>query len=300
MWTEETLRLGDLELKLVPAIGGRLMDAVYKGTSLLFQNPDLVTHLPDLMRLDQLPSRAPHIPFPLWGGEKTWIAPESDWPNGAPYAVLDSGAYTFSRDNNHSATMVSPTCPETGLQIKRVVTLSGADKWTIGHQVTNRGEVSRSVGLWSVSMTQSPASYFFRSQPGQSPRTLFGNPDNAVSFKEGIGQVACDSMREFKIGAHPTAGLAAARIPTEAGTFWLISRTDTPEETDNYAHGHALEFYNSGHYNYGELEWHSPMTNLQPGQSHSFELSHQVIMEKPNQTALEAYLCIESDQGLDQ
>ncbi len=28
--------------------------------------------------------------FPLLGGGKTWIAPESDWPAGAPHRDLDS------------------------------------------------------------------------------------------------------------------------------------------------------------------------------------------------------------------
>lgn len=110
-WTTTTIGQGDLELILNPDIGGRLMDVVFKGESLLFQNPDLLEHQPDLNRLDQLPSRAQHIPFPLWGGEKNWIAPESNWPQGAPYKILDSGRYALTREDVHSATMISPICP---------------------------------------------------------------------------------------------------------------------------------------------------------------------------------------------
>jgi len=41
-WPEHKLEQGELELCLLPLIGGRLMDVRYKGSSLLFQNPDLV------------------------------------------------------------------------------------------------------------------------------------------------------------------------------------------------------------------------------------------------------------------
>ena len=76
-WETRILRQGDLELVLTPEIGGRLMDIRYRDTSLLFQNPDLEGLQADPAKLDRLPTRTPHFPFPLWGGEKTWIAPDT-------------------------------------------------------------------------------------------------------------------------------------------------------------------------------------------------------------------------------
>jgi len=97
---EHYLINGDLCLVCVPQLGGRLMDVIYKGVSLLFVNPELKDLTPDLTQLHQLPSRAKHIPFPLWGGEKTWVAPESSWPNLAPHPVLDSGSYQLQSVNS--------------------------------------------------------------------------------------------------------------------------------------------------------------------------------------------------------
>lgn len=295
-WTEQILTQGELELKLVPSIGGRLMDVVYNGASLLFQNPDLEDQKIDLMKLNQLPTRAAHIPFPLWGGEKTWIAPECEWPDGAPYPVLDSGPYTLSHIDANSAVMISRICPQSGLQIRRKITLTSDHSWTLSHHVTNHGTTPRSAGLWSVNMTQSPASYFFRSNPDIPVKTLFGNPEKALSITAGIGEINCGELNEFKLGTHPMTGVVAARMMTQAGAIWLISRTETLEDTNIYAHGHAVEFYNSGHYNYGELEWHSPMVNLLPGESQSFDLNHQVFLEKPGQSTVEVYQMIESGQ----
>lgn len=300
IWTEKILRHGDLELVLIPGIGGRLIDVVYKGTPLLFRNPDLHGQHPDLMTLDQLPSRATHIPFPLWGGEKTWIAPESQWPNGAPYPVLDSGPYKLSDINACSATMISSVCPESGLQIRRTITLTSTDSWTIEHLVTNQGVVPRSVGLWSVTMTKNPAIYFFTAQAEQSPCTIFGDAENALSIEKGIGLINCEAMQEFKLGAHPATPLAAARLVTEAGAIWLITRPDALDTATQYAHGHALEFYNSGSYHYGELEWHSPMKILKPEKSHSFNMSFKVIMEATHQDPLQVYQLIEAEHEIGQ
>ena len=31
--------------------------------------------------------------FVLWGGDKTWLAPQDRWTDGDPFLDLDSGAY---------------------------------------------------------------------------------------------------------------------------------------------------------------------------------------------------------------
>jgi len=300
VWATNILKYDDLELILVPDIGGRLMDVKYKGISLLFQNPDLLSYLPDLTRLAELPSRAKHLSFPLWGGEKTWIAPDVEWPDGAPHSALDSGAYAFESNDSQSASMHSPICPKSYLQINRTIDLRGSGHWTIRHQVVNKGLNPRLTGIWSVMMTRAPASYLFRPVSGDIPKTVFGEPKMAFNCYEGIGQINCDERREFKLGIHPAKGITAARIPTSIGTIWIVNTGCVLKHTDEYAHGHALEFYNSGHYNYGELEWHSPAAYLQPDQSYEFELGYKLIMEDNNYSAVELFKRIESQFEDDQ
>jgi len=288
-WSEERLVHKDLELILVPDIGGRLMDVKYKGVSLLFQNPDLLSTVPDLSSLSELPSRAKHFAFPLWGGEKTWIAPDSDWLDGAPYPVLDSGRYTFKRHPQNSAELVSAVCPISGLQVIRVITITDENQWTVKHEVINKGSTPGMVGIWSVAMTQRPANYFFRTTPGVEPTTVFGEPLSAYSSTSGIGRVSCDVQQEFKLGCHPATGLSAAQLPMKIGDVWMINRVQEVHRAEAYAHGHALEFFNSGHYEYAELEWHSPVVPLEPGQSCRFDLDYEVVFDTNNLSADEIF-----------
>ncbi len=297
VWVKEILKCNDLELILVPGIGGRLMDVKYKGVSLLFQNPDLLSYQPDLTRLHELPTRATHLSFPLWGGEKTWIAPDADWPDGAPHSYLDSGQYTFQRHQSLCASMLSPVCPQSKLQISRMIELRDSGNWTIRHKVINMGEKPRLTGIWSVMMTQTPASYFFRTIVGATPKVVFGEPGEAYSCHNGVGQITCDVQQEFKLGIHPESGMTAARIQTNIGALWLVNRGKIMEQPEHYAHGHALEFYNSGHYDYGELEWHSPAVQLQPEQAVEFELDYQLLLEDKACSTDKMFKMIEDRQG---
>lgn len=93
IWKLMSLVSSDLELTILPGIGGRLWDVAYRGQSLLFQNPDLNGFLPDLENLRDIPTQSPQFGFPLWGGERTWIAPDTNWLDGSPYTALDSDPY---------------------------------------------------------------------------------------------------------------------------------------------------------------------------------------------------------------
>ena len=297
LWADKSLQAGDLELILVPAIGGRMMDVKFRGVSLLFQNPDLLSYLPNLEKLQELPTLAKHFPFPLWGGEKTWIAPDSNWPDGAPHAVLDSGEYSYRRHNSLSATMTSPVCPDSGLQVNRQIMLVDSSRWSIRHQIINRGTTSRTAGIWSVLMTNSPVTYYCRTVAGETPVTVFGDAGNAFSRVGYILRINCTNRQEFKLGMHPTGSTTAAKVSTPIGDVWIINRAKELKDSTAYAHGQALEFFNSGHYDYGELEWHSPVTLMQPTESLVFELDYQVELGIDGLSDAEMFQRLEAKSG---
>lgn len=296
MWTLEKLKDSQLELHLVPQIGGRLMDVLFDGTSLLFSNPDLHDTMPDLANLDKLPSRASHIPFPLWGGEKTWVAPDSNWPNNAPQRTLDSGPYTLSKLGNRSVTMVSEICPDSKLQISRTVSISGPRSWSIDHRITNRGQSHTEAGIWSVAMTRKPVDYYFPKEQSQVFSTVFGNPVGSVRPHSAVAVVSCSGSSEFKVASHPSTGFAAARIQTATGNIWLLSKTKGLRPSQNYAHGNALEFYNSAHYRYAELEWHSPKATLEPEQVLEMRVKFSVQRENEHLSAWENFNYFEQSE----
>lgn len=65
--------------------------------------------------------------FPLCGGGKTWIAPESDWPACAPHRDLDSLPWqvldTWCDAHSMGIEVRSPVCSVSGLQLTRRLTL---------------------------------------------------------------------------------------------------------------------------------------------------------------------------------
>ena len=95
-WDVITLQVENLHLQILPGIGGRLWDVKFHNRSLLFQNPDLIGLSGDETNLTALPTRSPQFKFPLWGGEKTWIAPDYLWAKGAPYTSLDSAPFQIT------------------------------------------------------------------------------------------------------------------------------------------------------------------------------------------------------------
>lgn len=73
--------------------------------------------------------------FPLWGGDKTWVAPQARWIDRVPFPDLDSGDCELELwpDGHHAmARMTSPVCRETGMQVTRTLRIAdGTENWVV-------------------------------------------------------------------------------------------------------------------------------------------------------------------------
>lgn len=269
IWLRKTISFGDLELVLLPGIGGRLWDVVFQGQSLLFQNDDLQDDIPDLNKLTDLPTRSPQFGFPLWGGEKTWIAPDKNWPNGAPFPTLESGPYTIADKSDAHIVLLSGVCPQSGLQIEREIRLTSCDTWMIRHKVINQGLDTTDVGIWSVMMIKHRARIGI---PGHCRQTteVFGDGKEFIrTSKEGV-ICDCSKPTEFKIGLENLRARTFVRAVQGETPIWMMCDTPRPTEDDRFAHTHPLEIFNSGDYPYCEVEWHAPLQTLPPNGSTEF------------------------------
>ena len=160
-WPALRLQQGMLTLHAVPQIGGRLMGIRHGDDELGFINPALAGKTPFVSGTDWR-ELCGAWDFTLWGGGKTWIAPESNWPGGVPQPDLDSGPYTLRRtwadDRSIGVVMESPICRLSGLQIlRRIELFRGIRGWHVSEQVTNRGMESCQCGAWDVLMLNRPA-----------------------------------------------------------------------------------------------------------------------------------------------
>lgn len=272
-WRVQHLEQGKLRLTLLPGIGGRLWDINFRGKSLLFQNPDLDGLPFEDTQFSDLPTRSPQFGFPLWGGEKTWIAPDTSWANGAPFPALDSGPYQIRSKNGTHVEMVSAICPISHLSVSRRINLISGDGWTIEHGVTNHGTRPRSTGIWSVMMLDTPAKIGVDKGEAQAS-TVFGNPDDMVTSDQTCVVSDCYRLQEFKVALPNPGGSSLIRCG-ENGP-WIGCSMTPPQQGDHYAHQHPFEVFNSGDYAYCEAEWHSPVRNLGSGETMNFKQAFRI------------------------
>lgn len=283
-WPAIALEQGSLTLHLVPVIGGRLMGITFDGEQLCFTHPALRGKLPS----DDAGSWAALCgdwAFPLWGGGKTWLAPESAWPEGAPHRDLDSGAWsivdTWFDDAGMGAELRSPVCRVSGLQLTRRLSLpASGSTWTIDHTVHNRGTVDRFCGLWDVLMLNRPAQVHLplhgevHQLPGKAA------PAHVLHIGGGRVNVDCREAGKFKLGFDSSDGAVHAELDTPGGRLRYQRRSPLPGQAA-YAHGHPLEVYNAPRLPYFEIETHSPACMLPPGASLSFRIDEAVSRLPP-------------------
>ncbi|WP_108814116.1 hypothetical protein [Loktanella sp. Alg231-35] len=272
-WTSLQLASGDLELVILPGIGGRIWDVVFQGKSLLFQNPDLLGIQFDIDALSELPTRSPQFGFPLWGGEKTWIAPDTSWQDGGPFATLDSGPYqVVSQDVDH-VVLESAICPHSHLSAARRITVASPTRWNIEHTVTNHGTKPRMTGIWSVMMINTPAKIGV-AMDNPATHTVFGHAESLISATTNCVIANCAEQQEFKVGLANPYGETLIKND-ETGT-WMMCSTPKLASGDVFAHGQPVEIFNSGDYPYCEAEWHSPARDLGPDQSMQYRQDFEI------------------------
>jgi hypothetical protein len=283
-WPAWTLGQGPLALQVVPAVGGRLMGIQVAGTELCFINPALAGRLPveDPAVWRQL---CGEWSFPLWGGGKTWVAPESAWPDGSPHRDLDSGAYRLVRTWCDGASagleLESPVCRQTGLQIQRRISLSeDAPGWTVRHTLGNTSAAPVTCGIWDVLMLRRPGRVAAALDDPQAGfdrfRAIAGQGDLAELRRQGIldaqaGQltVQCRQARQYKIGVAGATGHLQVRLELPEGPFRYWRAAPAPAGA-SYAHGHPVEVFNAPELPYFEVESHAPLATLAPGASVSW------------------------------
>lgn len=276
------MREGTVELIVVPAIGGRLMSIRHEGIELAYVNDALAGHVPD-WSAEQWRTLCGEWDFPLWGGGKTWIAPESDWPEGAPQRDLDSGPYevasTWFDSRSMGIELLSSVCRQSGMQIRRRIVLSARDgSWTTSHELINCAESARPCAIWDVLMLRRPGRVDVAIENG--PRDWresvmpfvakgpLGDVRNSgfVTGSDKHVTTLCTEAVEFKLGINHSPGVVHVVFDLPEGKHTLSRRFPVFPDA-RYAHGSPLEVFNAPRLPYFEIESHGPLVVLQPRES---------------------------------
>ncbi len=259
-WTN-SIRLsnGEAEAIVVPAIG-RVMQFHFIGEEGPFwENRALDGKAPD-------PKSAEWGNF---GGDKTWPAPQAEWPQVAPRAWPPPPAFDSmpveGKIEGKTVVLLSPVDPFFGIRTRRRIDLNAADPvMTITTTFEKVSGPPRKVGVWVITQFKHPENVLagapisaefpngYKLQSKNAPRNL--------QYDAGVLRVERDNKESHKVGS---AG----------GTlFWVGQRVavriDSPRVADaEYPdEGASAEIYtNPDPAAYVELEMLGPLQELKPG-----------------------------------
>ncbi len=275
-WDALWLERGPLALVLVPQVGGRLMGIRWHGHELAFIHPDLAGRVEDVAAVADVREAKRRLGFPLWGGDKTWLAPQDRWTDEVPFLDLDSGAYETAI-GDAGVTMTSPVCRETGIQIERTVALGrDAGNWSVTHVLINRSDAAVTWAPWDVTMLCRPADVWLPT------RRYSAYPDGVRAFdhegesatirdtvvrRDGdLAAITCREARKFKYGVDADRGVVLAVIDVP-GLGPVGLRKEVPADPARaYGHGCVAEVFNASDHDYFEVELHGPLVDLAPGE----------------------------------
>ncbi len=287
-WDAWQLQCGPLGLVLVPQVGGRIMGMLWRGHNLSFTQPEREGQVVDLSRIRDVRAKKREMGFPLWGGDKTWLAPQTRWTERVPFLDLDSGPYDLCVDRDEPEAVVvrmtSRACRETGIQITRTVTVaSGTPAWVVTHRLLNTASMETHWGAWDVAMVLKPGRVYL-------PRHATSRyPDGVKTFAEegesdhvrdkvveelgSLAVIRCDEPTAFKYGVDAQEGWMLGVLEV-SGLGLVAYRKQVSVYGDKpYGHGCIAEVYNSDRYPYFEMEIHGPVVSL--GSGESFELKER-------------------------
>ena len=284
-WDAWRIQRGSLELVLVPQVGGRIVRLACEGEDLIFTLPEFHGRVESVATVGDVHTAKQEMGFRLWGGEKTWLAPQTHWTDGVPFLDLDSGQYALNVLSQTSECaqlrMTSPVCRETGMRIVRTITVRAeCDGFDIVHALHNTSTESAEWGLWSVSQLLKPAYVYL------PRRSTSSHPEGVKTFvEEGesaqvrphavqeigkLARITCHRNTAFKFGVDATEGwlLAVCKRPGAGAIGYLTTYAVASDQP--YAHGCSAEVYNSDRLPYFEAEVHSPLRLLAPGRHTTF------------------------------
>lgn len=268
-----SIKSGKLEALIFPHLGGRIISLRIGGLECLFSNEKDYhkTFNPDFPNLRE---QKRELGFPLFGGDKVWIAPQELWWETTPPLALDAGRYEVaSYQADQSIHIISEVCEETGIRIERQISSLGAKQSIeLIDSIENMSSFEIKRGLWNVTQFLRPVLVeAFANKDAVRPYPQEGDCNEFKDEIVGISNdnptnswIDCSAPRHFKFGFTPTVGIVRA-IGVWGGKRILHTRDFALDSQATYAHGSAIEVYNSPDQDYMELEVHAPLLTLFPG-----------------------------------
>ncbi len=272
-WNGYRLKAGDISLGITPQIGGRIISLTYRGEELLFVQEEHKGEVFDFSHVEDLVREKERLGFRVWGGDKTWVAPQSDWWSKIPPLELDAGNYSCNITDNR-VKMISPVCRETGLQIIRQVALNEDRSIVLTETFRNSTDQEIQKGIWNVTQVLRPFDvYLFAKKENihaYKDEGLIEEAAQKISSHEDWVKIQCNDQTHYKFGGIVDKGIIMSLRKKDGNATLAFMREFSINPQATYAHNAIVEVYNSPTYEYLEIEVHAPFIKLEKGQ----EITH--------------------------
>lgn len=269
-WNGYTFKARSIEMSVVPGIGGRIISLSLDGQEIFFIQKEYAGQIFDFSGITSLRAEKKRLGFRVWGGDKTWVAPQKDWWEGVPPLELDAGGYQ-ERIDEDGITMISPVCRETGLQIIRQVGLDQEGVIHLEQEIVNKSDKTVFKGIWNVTQLARPFDVYLpttKSKLRSYHEEDITLPSHQIVVEESNGwcRIPCHDNQLFKFGGMVDMGTIVCLKKTAGGTLAFVKTFDIDEEAE-YLHRSSVEVFNALDHDYLEVETHASKVSLKPGMS---------------------------------
>jgi len=280
-WKCYRITVGDLSLTVAPEIGGRIISLTHQGEELLFVEKEHQGETFDFSKVEGLRAEKRRIGFRVWGGDKTWVAPQKEWWEGTPPLELDAGKYELRLEGS-GFMMISPVCRETGLQVIRRVNVEKTGVVSLRQELVNKGKDTVLKGIWNVTQLLRPTDIYLPASKSQlrsyhEEDLTLPTHEIVVCEDEGWCKVPCRDNTLFKFGGIIDAGAILALKESKKGSLAFLKTFDIDMDA-KYVHSSSIEIFNALDHEYCEVEVHAPSMHLKAGER--YQHSQQWLVKR--------------------
>jgi len=244
-----------LSLTVVPAFSGRVMEFSVRGQNCFWINEPLLK--------GEIGGDPTFGNWKNWGGYKTWLAPQSRWPNpDAQSDEMDNVEWEVVSELDTGIDLRGPVIPWGGVRLGRRLSLAaGEPKAQVRETISNATTSPQMWAVWAVAQFPVPG---WAAYPPDGVRRTLAPP--AQRFDGDRLRFVGDS--KWKVGALTPSNWGEYRADSWQWTFRARFASDIvlPHPDDC-----SLETWSNSDPDYMELEWLGPLVTLQPGESWTFE-----------------------------
>jgi hypothetical protein len=292
-----TLKNASAQVVIVPAAGRIMSFQLCQhdkcGENPIWNNPQLGSSL-----------KADDEGWTNYGGDKSWPAPQSDWPKitgkgWPPPTGFDHMPFT-AKVKNGTVTLTSPVDPSYGIRVRRVISLEPSKP--ILHVSTIYEKVQGdpvNVSVWTITQLNSPERGYillperekipggFTRPPHDSPNSPY--PFEKVSIDGRLLSFTRDPQTKRKMGTDGDRLLWLGKAQT-----LLIEQTTARTSGEQYPDdSHSQIYTNPDELPYVEFELFAPLQNMKPGSSTALKATYSLSLRKSQDDKTEAQRILE-------